>query len=174
MNLNEVIDSVKKALSFYKEIEIMGVKYGLGILTIEEETKANTDASNGNFEGIAFINNLRRNILSYAIKNIADTVFGDIIEVEEGGTIVKQERAIFMKNFINKVPTDLTDHLFEAYIDLKEETEEKMKSEIKYNWYKTPEVRKKEIEDRMKKNKEEEEEIKFKEVKVPTEDKEEK
>lgn len=170
-SLNDVINSVKKSLSFNKEIEILGTKYGFRLLSIEEENKANSDAASNNLEGLVYFNNLKKNFLSYAINKISDCDIGDTVEVTEKDVVVKKEKSIYMKDFLGQLPTELVDELFEAYVDFKEEAESKLKLGIKYTWYKTPEQRTKEMKERVSKQKEEEaEEVKLKEISVPKEE----
>jgi hypothetical protein len=49
--LNDVLSSVKKSLDFKRGTEILGVKFELGVLTLEEERKANNDEALEDIEG---------------------------------------------------------------------------------------------------------------------------
>jgi hypothetical protein len=170
-----VLDSVKKSLDFKKEVEIFGVTYTIKILSLTEEQKANSDDELENLEGSDFMNRLRINVLSYAIEGINDQHLDPIVEIEEkNGDVTKKERSIFLRELLSDLPTDMVELLFDAYVDIKEEAESKLKERMNYKWFKDPKVREQEMKERLEKLRvasgEEMSDISFREIKKPEEE----
>ncbi len=143
MSLDSILQTIQKNFTFTKEATISEVKFELGLLKFEEEQKV-TAASDSSMEPIAFYNDNRIRILSYSIKSINDEKIPNILEVLVGDKKETKERAIYLREFLETLPTKIFDELFEMYIDLKEESDKKIESKIEYKWFKTKEVRAKE------------------------------
>ena len=169
--LGDILSSVKKTLDFRRETEILGIKFQLGVLTLEEERKANNDEALESLEGTDYISRLQINVLSYSIKNLNETELDNIVEIEEEGkSITKKERSLFLKELLQALPASMINELFEIYSDIKEEADENLKSNTKCVWYKTPDVRQKELEERINKYTEEEKKkIELREIPKETE-----
>lgn len=171
-NLDSVLSTLQKSLDFTKEVEMMGITYQVRLLSLSEEQKANSDPEMENLEGAAFMNRMRSNILSYSITKINEYIFDPIMDYEEkDGTIVKKERSIVVRDILARLPADIIEALFDIYVDLKEESEEKIKKNLNYKWFKDPETREKEMKERIRKLRQESEpeneSINFREVPVP-------
>ena len=150
MNFQKIFDNIKTKSEFRKSVELQGVKYELSILSVDEEIKANTmDKNISDTEGLVIYETLKKQILSFAIRNIDGNEIPDIIELEEGEgdnkKVSRIERSLYLKRAIKTWNTYMVDSLFEVYIDVKEEASINLKKELKYNWFKEPEDRKKEL-----------------------------
>lgn len=160
MNLQKIFDNIKIKSEFRRVVELQGTKYELGILSVDEEIKANViDPSISESEAAAVYETIKKQILSFSIRNIDGTEIPDIVEVEEGEgadkKIHRKERPLFMKEALRSWNSYLVDALFEVYIDIKEEAESKLKNDMKYIWFKDPEERKKELLKKLERRKEE-------------------
>jgi len=164
--MGDILSSVRKSLDFRREAEILGIKFELGVLSLEEERKANNEEALDSLEGSDYLVRLQINVLSYSIKSINGMELGSVVEIEEADkTITKKEKPLFVRELLDTLPTGMINDLFEVYSDIKEEAEEKLKSNTKCVWYKTPEVRQKELEERIKKyNEEERKRIELREI----------
>lgn len=152
VNLNKVLKSLKESMDFTKEVEIIGVTYKLRLLSLSEEQKANSDAEMDDLEGIAYMNKMRVNILSYAIIQMNEHTFDSVVDYEEeDGTIVKKERSIVLRDVLQMMPANIIESLFDIYVDLKEEAELKIKGNLNYKWFKDPETREKEMREKIRK-----------------------
>jgi hypothetical protein len=148
MGFLESIKEIKEKISYTKEIEFEGVKVLLGLLTVNEERLVNTvTEGDQELEGMSYVNDVRKRVLSYAIKSIGNEVIPEIVEYVEGDKQVRQTRNVYLYDFLSGVPTSGVDILFEVYTDLKDEVEDSIEKKIKVNWYLTPserEIRRKE------------------------------
>jgi len=164
--MGDILSSVRKSLDFRREVEILGIRFELGVLSLEEERKANNEESLDSLEGTDYLVRLQINVLSYSIKSINSIELEPIVEIEEvDKTITKKEKPLFVRELLDTIPTGMINDLFEVYSDIKEEAEDKLKNNTKCIWYKTPEVRQKEMEERIKKyNEEEKKKIELREI----------
>lgn len=164
--MGDILSSVRKSLDFRREAEILGIKFELGVLTLEEERKANNDEVLSDLEGTDYLVRLEINVLSYSIKSLNGTQLDPVVEIEESDkTVTKKEKALFIRELLETLPTGMINDLFEVYSDIKEEAEEKLKNNTKCVWYKTPDVRQKEMEERIKKyNEDEKKKIELREI----------
>jgi NACalpha-BTF3-like transcription factor len=150
MGLTDVFQAIQKSLSSTKSAEISGIKFEIGLLSFEEETKTDSFPQE-DIEPLMYYNKMRIQTLSYAIKNINGEPVPAIVDVKNGDIVEKKQGSLFVKEFISTLPVKIVEQLFDIYIDLKEESEAALEKEIKYNWFKTPEQR----EEEAKKKKEE-------------------
>ena len=167
MSLKDVFSSVKESFRFKKEVIIKGTAYELTVLTMGQERKVNAFLeSMEKAETMEYLNELRRSIVAESLTAINGEALGKTIKVEENGKEVEKDKAIAMKDFLNELPTTVISDLFDMYVDIKEQSEEILKKEMKYDWFKTPEQRDKELADRNKKESDVEKEAKIVDVKL--------
>lgn len=156
MGLMDLLESIKDSVDVRKTVEIRGHKIVIGLLTLEDEQKINAkDSETDGLEGVAYVNAIRKNLLSYSIRSVDGEEIPDYIEHEqeiaqEDGTVdkkvIRMEKALFLKKFLSNFPVQVIDTLFDVYVDIREESEVKINKEIKYEWFKNPEIRAKERE----------------------------
>lgn len=137
----DIANLIRSKLVFTKDLEVSGIKFGLGLLSLEEEQKSSALSTATNMEDtMTYYNEIRRGLLSFAVKALNGEVLPDVLEVE-GGT---KERAIYIRELLATLPSKIIDQLFEAYVDLREEAESKLDSTVAFQWYKTPAQREEE------------------------------
>jgi hypothetical protein len=162
MSLKEILSSVQNSFQFRKLIEARGVKYELSVLSVDQEKKVNGTAANQEgVEGIEYFNQLKKELLCEAIVSINGEKLDKTVKVPGAdGKEVEKDKAIFLREVLGDFPTALIDQLFEAYLDIKEQSEDVLKKEMRYDWFKTPEQRKKEYEEKVKEESKIKEEVK--------------
>lgn len=146
-------DSIRKLqmkFQYRTEAEIAGVKFGLQVLSLNEEQRVQSTPSE-NMEGMAFYSEMQKAMLSYAIRQVDDEELPDVVE-EEGpdGKPRSKERPVYVRELLDTLPNKVTDTLFDVYVDLREQKEEEINNSLSYSWYKTPEQREVEREARVK------------------------
>lgn len=148
VSLLDVLKEVQESYKFTKEATVGGVKYVLRVLTVDQEKVVNTVVSDLPEEDIHhYIREMRKEILCRAIIEIKGEQISDVVETPEG----PKDKSIFLKEFLSTLPDTILKNLFDAYVDLREESEENINKNMQYNWYKTPEQRDKEYEEESKK-----------------------
>jgi hypothetical protein len=140
MSLADVLASVQKSFDFRKEATIGGIPFELSILTLHEEQKISAISADDQ-DPMQYISDLRKQLLSYAIKKINGEAIPDIVNTSVEGTSKSEERPIYLKGFLDKIPGAIIESLFDVYVDLKEESNKNIQDTTKYNWFKTPEQR---------------------------------
>lgn len=151
MSFQELLKSLKESVDFKKTVEIAGHKIEIGLLTLEEEYKANSDDEDSeNLDGLEYVNSIRKRLLSYSIRSIDGEIIPPIVDVEENGEKIKLEKSLYVRNVLDNFPALIIDKLFEVYTDIREESDENIKNKIKYDWFKTPEEREEDNKKRMK------------------------
>lgn len=144
MSLDDVLAKINKVLDFRKEGTFAGIKFELHILSLQEEQLLN-EIDSDEMDGVAYFNEMRKTALSYAIRKIDDEEIPDIVKTKDAsGADVTKERAVYIREILNRFPNKLIETLFEMYVDLREEAEHKMDSEIEYKWFKDPDIREQE------------------------------
>jgi hypothetical protein len=153
MSLKEVLASVKSSFLFTKVVEIKGIKYGLSVLSMGQEKKVNAYLDTINQEdSLEYLNELRRAVISESIVSINAETIGKVVkDTDAAGNEVEKDKAIYIKEMLSDFPTTIVTELFDAYIDIKEESENILKKEMKYDWFKSPEQREKEAAEETKK-----------------------
>lgn len=149
MPIPDSIKNLQMKFQYRTEAEIGGVKFGLQVLSLNEEQKVQATPSE-DMEGMAFYAEMQKNMLSYAIRSIDGEELPDVIEEGEGDAKTSKERAVYVREMLNTVPNKVMDTLFEIYVDLREQKEEEINKSLSYSWYKTPEQREKERSVRIK------------------------
>jgi hypothetical protein len=157
MSIKDVLASVKSSFTFKKEVKIAGNSYELSVLSMEQEKKVNGYLDGLNQEdSVNYLNELRKSLLSESITAINGTTVDKVVsDVDIEGKEIKKDKAIFLKEFLSDLPSIVIAQLFDAYVDVKEQQEDMLKKEMKYDWFKTPAQREKELEEETKKQEEE-------------------
>jgi hypothetical protein len=157
MSLKEILSAVQNSFQFKKGADFRGIKYELSVLSVDQEKKVNSVvATYDNIEGLDYYNQLKKELLCEAITAINGEAIGKTVkDTDASGKEVEKDKAIFLRGLLGDIPTAGIDQLFEVYLDLKEQSEEILKKEMRYDWFKTPEQRKKEVEEKIKKDEEE-------------------
>jgi len=187
MGLADALKALKESFNFRKEVTVRGIKFELSVLTHKDEQEVSEleQDENAPVDGIAFFNESRKRLLSYSIRKINEEEIPDIVEIEENGKKKTVERQIYVRGIIDGIGSKLSDKLFDAYVDLKEESDADIDKSTEYEWFRTPEERERLNKEKLKKaqmegqslkeeateNVHKEEESEFKEIKIPEEDK---
>jgi len=157
-----ISDSLKKLqlkFVFRKDAEIGGNKFTLQVLSFKEEQKIQLLPTEG-IDGIAYFNEMQKSMLAYAIRAVDGEEVPDIVEVtDQAGAKTTKERAIYLKEVLDGMPSALIERLFQVYVDMRDQKESEISSSLTYSWYKTPDQRE---EERRKKEEEAEEKAKAK------------
>lgn len=141
MSLEDILKEVQNSYLFEKEVTIKGIKYKLKVLTLGEEKIANAVIDGLQVEDTdQYVKEVRIEILSRSISEIKGERIPDIVDTPDG----KKDKSIYLKGFLIKLPDMLLQKLFSTYLDVKEQAEESIESEMQYDWFKTPEQRQKE------------------------------
>jgi hypothetical protein len=172
MSLKDVFSAAKDSFRFSKFVTIKDVKYGIAVLNMGQEKKVNAYLETLKQDDTAeYINELRRAIVAEAVVSINEEVLGKTVKIiNEEGKEVEKDKAIAMKEFLTDLPTAAVSELFDTYVDVKDQSEDILKKEMKYDWFKTPEQRDKEIEESAKKevaSEKKEEDLNKKEEEIP-------
>jgi len=141
-----IADSLKKLqlkFVFRKDAEIGGNKYTLQVLSLKDEQQVQSLPADG-VDGMAYFSEMQKSILSRAIRAVDGEEIPDIIELEQDGKKSTKERAVYMREIIDTLPTFLIENLFQVYADIRDQKENEISSSLTYSWYKTPEQREKE------------------------------
>lgn len=169
MSLETILKAIQQNFNFSKEATISDIKFEIGLLTFDEEQKISS-ISDSTMEPIVFYNENRKRILAYSIKALNGEKIPAIVEVKNGDKTETKEKAIYVREILDSLPSRVFDELFEMYIDLKEESEKKIEAKIEYKWFKTKEQREEERKKEAEGRTEEEKPITFTEIKEPPEE----
>lgn len=157
LNFIGELKKIEKQFKNCKEVIVNDVKFEISLLTYAEERQVNSIPKEEE-DPLAFYERVRVQVLSYSIKKINGIEIPEIVEIEENGKKESKERAIYIRdNILKGMPSKVVDILFDAYVDFKDEIEDKLGKSIKYEWYKTPEQRQLEKEQKLKKEENKEE-----------------
>jgi len=111
-----------------KEVEVHGMKIKLRPLQSIEEIQLHKSVSD--LQGIEYLLRLKQETLGFSISSIDNEDLEDEIEDDNGS----MPKSLYLKkNFLSKLPQQATDILFNAYLVLGIEMEEKSKSQIKFD-----------------------------------------
>jgi len=143
MSLLDALEQINKSFSFRKECEVGKVKFELGLLSLGNEQKVSaipvpTDGVEDS--GMSYIDDIKKSILSYAIRKINGEEIPEIIE--DGET--KKEKSLYLKAVLDQFPGVVIGKLFDIYVDLKEYADKEIENSIEYEWFKTPKEREEE------------------------------
>lgn len=106
----KVIKEVKEKNDIREDFEFEGVKFWVGLVTRDEEIKANVYASG--YTGMSNILMLDVATLAYAVKNINGVELYQFMDDEEGKPV---ETAIFMREQLLTLPSPIIDKLIGSY-----------------------------------------------------------
>jgi hypothetical protein len=112
-----------------KEVEVHGMKVKLRPLQSIEEIQLHKLVSD--LSGIEYLLRLKQETLGFSISSIDDEELEEEITDDSGSSMPKS--LYLKKNFLSKLPQQATDILFNAYLVLGIEMEEKSKSQIKFD-----------------------------------------
>lgn len=167
MSLKEIFSSVKESFKFKKNVTIKDITYELTVLSMGQERKVNLYLDGlKQDDSLEYLNELKRSIVSEAITATNGESFGKTIkDTDKDGKEIEKDKTIFLKEFLSDIPSGIVTELFDAYIDIKDQSDDMLKKEMKYDWFKTPEQREKESEVLRKKEEPQKEEA-IEEVKL--------
>jgi len=152
MSLSKKFEKLKnqtKTNTNTRTVEIAGVKFKLGTLTVEEDIFFRTQLGGISEEaGLASMLTTRMIILALAIKGIDDYSFEgvppegmiDVGDQNPDGTPKKHERYTYLWKNLSTLDEILIEKLFEHLAALIEKTEKNITSLIKYDIRDTPEL----------------------------------
>jgi hypothetical protein len=153
MSLFDVVKSLEEKFNFKKSAVIGGISFEFSLLNYAQDQMINSFPDEGD-DPISFYEKTRAQVLSYALVSIGGEVIPEIVEVQEGDKTTTKEKAIYIREVLKKIPPRIVEQLFEVYIDFKDEMDTKIGEDIIYQWYKTPEQRKVERDQKEKEEKE--------------------
>jgi hypothetical protein len=134
MNASDLFKSIKKSFTVSRVVDFddLDLHITLEPVTASEELKILEACMN--FEGGAFMSELKRSSLAFSIKKINNyDIPNDFVEYpDEKGKIVKETKYIFLTKQIDSFPVALRDILFEAFNDLQLEIESIVSSKAKF------------------------------------------
>lgn len=162
MNLKSVFENVHKAFTIRRDVDFddMGIHITLETPSSEDEVKVLEACQN--FDGAAYIEQLKRHSLATAIRRINDIDLTDkevTVNDEEAGTKETMSRYLFLVQQIGEWPSSLRDVLFEVLTNMQAELDQRVNEKIKYEHFTVSEV-----------TEEKESESEFKRVDAPDED----
>lgn len=164
MSLSDLAKTLEEKFTFKKEATVGDITFQFSLLNYEQDQLINSFPDEGD-DPLSFYEKTRFKVLSYAITKIDGEEIPEVVPVQKGDKTETKERAIYVRELLKKTPPAIVEKLFEIYIDFKDETDNRLNSEVEYKWYKTPEQRK---EERDKKEKEEKEKKEKEESKKDT------
>jgi len=147
MSIFDVLKAIENKLSFRKRAVVGGITFDLTLLNYEQDQMINSIPEEGETP-LSFYDKTRAQVLSHAIVGINEEVIPDVVQVPDGDRTITKERAIYVREFLKRIPPKLVDKLFEIYVDFKEEMDNRLEKDTQYEWYKTPEERRKEREEK--------------------------
>lgn len=147
MSIFDVLKAIENKLLFKKRAVVGGITFDIALLNYEQDQMINAIPDDGDTP-LSFYDKTRAQVLSHAIVGINEEVIPDVVQVPEGDRTVTKERPIYIREFLKKIPPKLVDKLFEIYVDFKDEMDSRLEKDIQYEWYKTPDVRRKEREEK--------------------------
>ena len=167
MALNDIFSNLKKSFTLRKKVDFdeEDIHIDLETPTALEEIKI-TEACQ-ELEGASYIEGLKKHSLAYSIKRIRSgdqdielTNDMELESVDEEGNKETLTKYLYMLRQLESWPSSLRDVLFDAFSDLQNEVEERVKKGTKFERFQViPSERERQ-----------EEEPKFKKVEVPEED----
>lgn len=145
MDFEKSLSKLKESMEFSKEITLGDLKLTLRVLSLKEELKLNKMLDAIEEESSPELNDWKKIVISMSICAIDGVKLPSVIEVGEE----KTEKGLYLREFLEEVPSQVIDTLFAVYIDLKEESETSLEKSVTYNWFKDPEVREEETKKRL-------------------------
>lgn len=146
MSLNQVLKDVREKFSYRKTVTLRGIEFVIGLLDYDENQKVSS-LPDDEVDPMVYMNDIRRQTLAYAVKAINGEEIPDVVQVNENES---KEKAVYLKELLGNFPMKVTDQLFDAYVDLKEQSDKEIETEMQFEWFKSPEQRRKEQEEEEK------------------------
>ena len=109
----QVLQEVKDKNDVREIFEFEGVKFEIGLVTRDEEIKANSYASG--YTGITNVLMLDVVLLSYAIKSINGFEMTGFLDNEVNGKTETMEASIFLRDQLLSLPSPLVDKMIGVY-----------------------------------------------------------
>jgi len=145
MSFKDSLSKIKDKLDYRKSVEVDSILIEIGLLNVYEEQKLNAEKMDeSDTDGTIYLNEIKKKVLSYAIKKIGGELIPNIVEETKNNEVIKKVKEVYLLEQLSQFPTALIDYIFDAYIDLKDESDTKFKDVFKFDWYKTPEQREEE------------------------------
>lgn len=167
MGFKDSLLKIKSKLDYRKTVEVGDSKIEIGLLSIFEEQKLSAEKTDESDEdGSIYLNEIRKKLLSYAIKKVDGDELPNVIEETKDGVTSKKTKEMYLIEVLGSYPASLITYLFDAYVDLRDETDNKFKDVFKFDWYKTPEQREAEEKERLQAEREKQENPEKKEEKI--------
>lgn len=127
LKLKEKFNKVKVDITPFKEVDFHGMKIKLSPLDGDQEISL-VEATK-NFDNLAYLLNVKKETLARAIVAIDEESLGETIKDGE----VEVDKVLWLKkNFISRYAQAEIDALFNAYLVLQLEMDEKVKNGIKF------------------------------------------
>ena len=138
-SLKNLFDGIKKSFTIRKKIDFDEYDLHLEMepLTSIQELKVLESARE--YDGGAYINALKNKSLSYALKNIngIDLTVKELEYPGEDGKPVVEETSLFLAKQVEEWPAALRDMVFEAFQNMNEEVEARVKEKSKFERFTT-------------------------------------
>jgi hypothetical protein len=140
MNLKNIFKKVKEDVRIRKEVDFpsIGITIYMEPPTSMEEVKILSSCQD--LEGAEYIGGVKIHSLAYAIKKINDTELSDDDDydyVNKNGEKENLSKYLYMVRQLEEWPSAVRDILFEAFTDMQNEMEEKIKSMAKFKRFTT-------------------------------------
>lgn len=140
MDLGDLFKNVEDAFKIRRTVDFDKVSIVLETPSAEDETKVLEACSE--FDGAAYVENLKIHSIAIAIRKINDVSFEDeMVEYpdDETGETKKMSRYLFLVPKVSKWPVALRDFLFNIFNNMADEVEDKVKKNTKFEMFKRPE-----------------------------------
>jgi hypothetical protein len=146
MNFDKILDKLEKTATYTKEGKVGDFRFSMRVLSFSEELRlANILDEITEEEDYSSLNDWKKYVIATSIYALEGEVLPAIIETDNGERV---EKSVYLKDKFESLPSSIIEALFSVYTDLKEESEKAIEEGLEYNWFKDPEVRKKEEEKR--------------------------
>lgn len=134
MNFQKLIKETFDNETEFKEVEIKGVKFKIGIPSNKDENTIAgmlSEINSGESDVVEGVVNVRTRTLAACIRAIGGESIPEEID-EDGQTI---DRFTYMTMQIQKWPSTLIESLFLVISNFKKQRKEELRKSVKYEWY---------------------------------------
>lgn len=140
MDLGNLFQDIEKAFRIRRDVDFDDAGIHITLETPSSSDESKVLEAVKEFEGAAYIDNLKVHTLAIAIRKINEYSFEAKevdIPAEDGGT-VKQSRYLYLRGQVAKWPVALRDFLFTIFNNMQAELEDKIKENTKFEMYSQP------------------------------------
>jgi len=135
MDLNSLCKKMSNDLNIFRDVEFseIGIRIRLEPPTSDEEIKILSGCVD--LEGHEYINGIKVCSLAYAIKSINEFKLEDNKEYEytdDNGDKSKLSKYLYLKKMVGSWPPPIRDTLFEAFTNMQDEMDDKVKGMAKF------------------------------------------